>query len=301
MPARLIFPGLCILLAACGPNPDGAYRESDTKYRVVRESLYNRILVERDGDIVALNFRVGRQARRQTAVDLTQASRLVVPYSRTMLAAAFVQPRPERILQIGLGGGGLNRFLRIAYPEANITTVELDGEVLAVAREFMDYRPDSRDEVVIEDGRSFVKKSKDKWDWIFVDAFRDGTVPVHLKTREFYQLLRDHLSPGGVVALNVHSGTKLYESDKATLRAVFSEVQLFEVEGTGNVVILAFVSAAPDWTDKTLAERNAATAYVRPHLEHALREYAGSITSGQAPVLTDDFAPAEFLEGRATR
>lgn len=300
MPARLILL-LCLALAACKPAPDESHYESETKFRIVRESLYNRILVERDGDIVALNFRVGRNARRQTAVDLTQPSRLVIPYSRTMLAAAFIQPRPHRILQIGLGGGGLNRFLRIAYPGAHLQTVELDAEVLAVAKEFMDFRPDAQDEVTIEDGRAFVKKSPEKWDWIFVDAFRDGSVPAHLKTKEFYRLLQSHLAPGGVVAFNVHSGTKLFESDKATLRAVFPQVHTFHVIGTGNVVILAFDGAAPDWKDKSLASTHSASAYVKPHLEHALTEYSGAITPGGAAILTDDYAPAEFLEGRSTR
>lgn len=296
MPARLIALLLVGILSGCGPTPDGSFHESDTHYRVVRESLYNRIVVEREGDIVSLNFRVGRHARRQTAVDLRQDSHLVIPYTRSMLAAAFVQPRPRRILQIGLGGGGLNRFLRIAYPDARLTTVELDGEVLAVAKEFMGYRPDSRDEVVIEDGRSFVKKAKEQWDWILVDAFRDGSVPVHLKTREFYQLLSDRLAPGGVVALNVHAGTRLYESDKATLRDVFPEVHLIPVEYTGNVIILAFDGAPPDWADRTLAETHAASAYVKPHLAAALAEYEGPVTPGEATVLTDDYAPAEFLE-----
>lgn len=300
MPARRLILLLLLAFAGCKPTPDESHYESETSFRLVRESLYNRILVERDGDIVALNFRVGRQARRQTAVDLTQPSRLVIPYSRTMLAAAFVQPQPRRILQIGLGGGGLNRFLRIAYPQAHLQTVELDAEVLAVAKEYMDFRPDAQDEVTIADGRSFVKKSKDKWDWIIVDAFRDGAVPAHLKTKEFYQLLQSHLAPGGVVAFNVHHGTRLFESDQATLRDVFPQVHTFSVAGTGNVIILAFDGPSPDWKDPALAETHSASAYVKPHLEQALNEYSGSVTPGGAPVLTDDYAPAEFLEGRSS-
>ncbi len=301
MPARRLILALLLALTGCKPTPDESHYESETSFRIVRESLYNRILVEREGDIVALNFRVGRHARRQTAVDLSQPSRLVIPYSRTLLAAAFVQPQPRRVLQIGLGGGGFNRFLRIAYPQAHLQTVELDAEVLAVAKEFMDFRPDAQDEVTIEDGRAFVKKSREKWDWIIVDAFRDGSAPAHLKTREFYQLLQSRLAPGGVVAFNVHSGTKLFESDKATLRDVFPQVHTFDVAGTGNVIVLAFDGPAPLWDDQTLAETRSASAYVTPHLEQALDEYSGAVSPGGAPVLTDDYAPAEFLEGRSTR
>ncbi len=130
----------------------------------------------RDGDIVALNFRVGRQARRQTAVDLAEPTapghpRIPHHARRRFCSIAAAAHPPDRV-----GWGGLNRFLRIAYPDTRITTVELDGEVLAVAKKYMAYRPDDRDKVAIEDGRS-VEKTPEKWDWIIVDAFRDGSVP----------------------------------------------------------------------------------------------------------------------------
>jgi spermidine synthase len=131
-----------------------------------------------------------------------------------------------------------------------------------------------------------------------VDAFRDGSVPVHLKTREFYELLKNHLTPGGVVALNIHSGTRLYDSDLATLRDVFSQVHLFPVEGTGNVVVLAFEGASPNWQDLNLASSHSASAYVKPHLTQAHVEYDGPAAPHGATVLTDDYAPAEFLESR---
>lgn len=290
------------LLMACEPDPSAGYRESDSRFRVVRESLYNQISVEREGDEVEMRFRVGRKTTRQTAVDLSDPLRLVIPYSRFMLATVLVEPRPGRVLLIGLGGGGLNRFLRQAYPESHLTTVELDPVVFAMAREYMGFFPDERDSVHIEDGRAFLKKNPNRWDWIFVDAYRDSTVPPHLKTQEFYQLLKNHLEPGGVVAFNLHSGSRLLASDLATLRSVFREVHLFGVAGTGNVIALTFDSLPPGFPEVDLAA--AATASQHPdiileHLRNVLKEYGGKAAPSSAAVLTDDFAPAEFLEQQA--
>lgn len=305
MPPFLTRPLLATILLGTGCSPQGheAFSEGPDRFRIIRQSLYNQIIVERDGNLVDLRFQTGHRVPRQTAVDLSDPERLVIPYTRTMLAAALVQPEPRRILQIGLGGGALNRYLRLAWPEAHLTTVELDGAVRDVAVEYMGFQPDGHDRVVIEDGRAFVRKNSDFWDWILVDAYREGTVPPHLKTREFYTLLKNRLAPGGVVALNLHRGNRLFASDQATLRAVFSEVHLFTVPGTGNAIALAFPGSAPDFAainpEHPIPQGSHAKT-LHDHLTQAARNHAGAVTESGASVLTDDYSPAEFLQNQAT-
>ncbi len=282
----------CLVLCGCEDRAREPFQESATKFRVVRESLYNQVVVERDGDVVDLRFRSGRKVPRQTAVDLSNPERLVIPYTRTMLAAALVQPKPRRILQIGLGGGAMNRYLRRTFPGAHLTTAELDATVRDLAVEYMGFRPDDSDVVVIEDGRAFVRSNRSTWDWILVDAYTGGSVPPHLKTKEFYTLLKDRLAPGGVVALNLHRGNKLFASDQATLKAVFPEVHLFEVAGTGNVVALAFDGGPEDFRG---ADLSGFAGSLKDHLVAVGKDYRGEAEAGAA-VLTDDFAPAEFLQ-----
>jgi spermidine synthase len=239
-----------------------------------------------------LKFRSGRKMPRQTAVDLSDPERLVLPYTRAMLAAALVQPEPRRVLQLGLGGGAMNRYLRRVFPAADLTTAEIDGTVRDMAVEFMGFQPDARDVVVIEDARAFLRARREKWDWILVDAYSGGSVPPHLKTKEFYELLRERLAPGGVVALNLHLGNRLFASDQATLREVFPTVALFAVPGTGNVVALAWVGEARDFRAAELSEFSGS---LKDNLTAVARDYLGEAAVG-APVLTDDFAPAEFLQ-----
>jgi spermidine synthase len=283
---------LLVGLALVGCEDKVAFTESPTRFRVARESLYNLVVVERDGDIVDLRFRRGRHVPRQTAVDLTDPERLVIPYSRMMLAGALVQPEPRKILQLGLGGGALNRYLRQVMPDVFLQTAEIDATVRDMAVEFMGYRPDERDVVVIEDARTFVRRNPETWDWILVDAFSGGSVPPHLKTREFYGLLKDKLAAGGVAVFNLHRGNRLFASDQATLRAVFSHVEIFDVPGTGNVIAVAFEGPARNLRQADLSRFSGS---LREHLESAVEVYAGPATT-EAAVLTDDYAPSEFLQ-----
>jgi spermidine synthase len=281
-----------LLLAGCEDRANQPFSESPTRYRVVRESLYNQVVVERDGDIVDLKFRKGKKVPRQTAVDLSDPERLVIPYSRKMLAAALIQPEPRRVLQLGLGGGGINRYLRKVMPGVYLKTAEIDATVRDMAVEYMGFQPDAQDVVVIEDARTFVRKNSETWDWIFVDAFSGGSVPPHLKTREFYALLKSRLAPGGVVVFNLHRGNRLFDSDQATLRAVFPQVHLFDVPGTGNAIALAFDGPERDFRGVDLSRFSGS---LREHLKGSVESYLRPAdTSGT--VLTDDHAPAEFLQ-----
>ncbi len=139
-------------------------RRAPTRYRVVRESLYNQVCGRADGDIVDLKFRKGK-VPRQTAVDLsTPGAARQIPYSRKMLAAASIQPEPRRVLQLEFGGGGMNRYLRKVMPGVYLQTAEIDATARDMAWNLARIpagRPE--DVVVIEDARTFVRKNTETW------------------------------------------------------------------------------------------------------------------------------------------
>ena len=53
------------------------------------------------------------------------------------------------------------------------------------------------------DARPFLRSTDERYDLVVVDAYRQPYVPFYLATREFFALVREHLTPGGIVALNV--------------------------------------------------------------------------------------------------
>ena len=293
-PRLIYFLGLlALLLFGCGRQSNPEFHVSDERFRLLRESPYTTIVVERDGKFVDMRFGLSRNAPRQSSIYLEDPSHLVLPYTRAMLAGVFVQPDPQRILLIGLGGGALNRFVSTAFPNAEMTTVEIDPVVLELARDKMGYQPGQHETVVVSDGRTFLRNNPSKYDWIFVDAYGGGAVPPHLKTKEFYELLRARLNPQGVAILNIHGGNKLFLSDQATLKSVFPEVHLFSVRQAGNVIALAFSGNRPDFSRSPSFDIK--HAKLKSYLTEILATYLGPAETG-APVLTDDFVPVETLQ-----
>ena len=282
-------------LAANGPD----YVESF-------DTIYNSLTVEKRGSLVELRARSRRGEALESAVDLDDPLRLVVAYTRTLYAGLFFQPQPNRVMMIGLGGAGFHRLFAAAYPEALLQTVELDPKVFELCRTRLAFKPTERTPVALIDGRMFVKRDRQTWDWIILDAFRGGYVPPHLKTEEFYRECAARLSDKGVFMSNLHATSELYYSDIKTIQAVFPQVVLFETTGRGNIVACAVKYRSPVITDPknwpAVASLMKPAFEGRLDLEQVRRERADLPTASvrSTRVLTDDFSPVEFLDAAKT-
>jgi spermidine synthase len=279
-----------------------ALRAAQDDYVEHYDTTYNSLTVEKTGSLVELRARSRRGVALESAVDLSDPLRLVVPYTRTLYGALFLAPEPRRVLMIGLGGAGFHRLFAAAYPEALIQTVELDPKVVELCQTKLGFRPTPHTPVTTMDGRMFIKRNRETWDWIILDAFRGGFVPPHLKTEEFYRECAARLGERGVFISNLHATSELYYSDLKTIQAVFPQVVLFATRDRGNVIACAVKYREPGITDPAHwpAPATLAKSVFADYLDlAAVRDEHISIPAAAvrtAHVLTDDFSPVEFLD-----
>ena len=164
-------------------------------------SDYNEIRVTEDaGGRRALRFERGAL---QSLIRPGEPLRLELPYTQLAMAGLAFVPRPQRLLVVGMGGGAMPMFLRAVLPRAHIDVVDIDPEVVAVARRFFGFREDARMKAHVADGRRFIEAAGPAYDVIFLDAFGPSSIPEHLATREFLAAVRARLTPKGVVVSNV--------------------------------------------------------------------------------------------------
>jgi spermidine synthase len=121
----------------------------------------------------------------------------------TYLAVAAIAPRPHRAAMLGNAAGTAARAYAHFYPGVKIDGVELDPAVSAAGRKYFEMGNTPGLTVHNFDARAFLRKTDTKYDVIIVDAYRPPYVPFYLATKEFFELVQEHLNPGGVVALNV--------------------------------------------------------------------------------------------------
>src|SRR5262249_41140705 len=163
---------------------------------------------------------------------------LPVDYTRYMTAALMYAKDVRSILEIGFGGGRTAWYLHRYLPKVAVTSVELDPTVLDLAKKYFGIKEEPGFSIVNRDGRLFLSESKDRYDVILIDAYRGPFVPFHLLTKEFYQIVKDHLADGGVVAQNVEPSTMLFDSAVKTINAIFPQLDFYRADG--NIVTVAY-------------------------------------------------------------
>jgi spermidine synthase len=215
-----------------------ALAEPKTLYE--KQSPYNTIVVtEDDRGLRTLSFEKG--GVRQSVVKVGDADHLELAYARVMpVGLAFVEA-PRRILVVGLGGGTIPGFLHKHYPRTRIDVVDIDPDVVDVAKRFFGFQEGETLHAYVDDGRRFIEQCRDPYDIIFLDAFGAESIPYHLATREFLEAVRKALTPKGVVVANVWSSNsnRLYESMVRTYQDVFDELYIVEVRNAGNRILVA--------------------------------------------------------------
>lgn len=124
------------------------------------------------------------------------------PDSGVGLALTLCCPNEKRVGAIGLGAGTL-----AAYGNTSdyFRFYEINPQVIAIARNSFSYLRDSpaRIDVVLGDARlSLQSEAPEQFDVLAVDAFSGDAIPVHLLSREAFQLYLRHLKAGGILAVH---------------------------------------------------------------------------------------------------
>jgi len=228
------------LLASAGLFVAFAASADNMKLLHSERSLYREVLVYETGDVRCICFTRFCRIGRQTCQDVKHPDRIVMNYPQMMLSSLFVKPEPKSVLIIGLGGGTIPRALHDMVPQARIDVVEIDPAVVKVARRFFDLGANRELNVIEADGRVLVKRAlreQKSYDLIMLDAFDHEYIPEHLLTREFLQEVKALLAPGGVLAANTFSSSRLYDHESATYASVFPE--FFNLKRENRVIIAA--------------------------------------------------------------
>lgn len=262
-------------------------------------SPYNHIVVTERGTVRTMYFVVDGVRYIESRLDRGYAQSLDLDYTRTMMAAFLVKPDVKRFLMIGFGGGQISNYLFNRFEGIEIDAVDIDPEVIRLARKYFDVPDSPRYRTHAADGRLFVEQAgEQRWDVILLDAFRGVFVPLHLKTAEYYEALRNHLTSDGVVAANLHSMTDKYPSDRNTFASVFGQRYAFYSENRRQTCFVAGDSADP--VSPYAMRRNARAlqdAFDFDMLGVASRLYLGQDWNLDAPVLHDDFSAKESAAG----
>ncbi|HEY4036956.1 MAG TPA: fused MFS/spermidine synthase, partial [Ktedonobacteraceae bacterium] len=274
-----------------------------------QESYYSYIQVTQTGDgtrQLLINEDAGIHSVYNPKTILTNEywdDFLVAPYLSQASTSGVLQKSQHlhSVCIIGLAGGTIARQFTDVYNSVPIDGVELDPAVVEIGRKYFDMTEPNL-HVYTEDGRTFLSTTQKQYDVVAVDAYQQLYIPFHLATKEFFTLIRSHLSPSGVVAINVihsRSNFNLVQAFINTMSQVFPAVYQINVSGTFNTVLMA--TLAPTSTSAFRAN----LAHVKPTttLGQVAYKVIPAVNQGHphgSVVFTDDRAPVEQMTDQLT-
>ena len=115
----------------------------------------------------------------------------------------FADELPQHITQIGLGGGSFARWLHHYLPDCRQTAVEINPQVIQIARASfcLDFEGDAF-QIIEADGAEYIQILRGNTDVVLVDGFDGVQIIDELVAEPFFHDCRMALSEKGIFAAN---------------------------------------------------------------------------------------------------
>ncbi len=223
----------------------------------------------------------------QGAMRISQPDALELEYAQQMMSWMLFLPQPRHIVQLGLGTGALTKFCYRHFPDAAVTAVDLNPEVIQVSHSMFNLpQPDGRLAVLEMDALDYVSDARQRSrrpriDVLQVDLYDSTARGPILDTPEFYAACARSMSGDGILTVNLFGDHPSYEKNLAAMGPAFACVLCLPPVHQGNVVALAFKSMPTfDWA--ALSHQAAALSLVSgmptgnwvPGLQAAWKDWA---------------------------
>lgn len=225
---------------------------------------------------------------------------LVYEYLQFYQLAEHFNPGFKKGLVIGGAACTFPRYYLQKYPLASIDVVEIDPVLTRLARTYFRLEDDPRMRIFHEDGRTFLNKQHGKYDVIYGDAFKSLlAIPFQLSTLEATRNKFNMLNENGIVIENLIASMEgpAGEFMKATYKTfteVFPQVYLFACHDPDDQQLLQSISliALKSSTIPKLTSDD-------PLLDEYLKHKIDPNIQEETLILTDDFAPVEYIAMKA--
>jgi spermidine synthase len=204
-------------------------RLGETEMLYVGEGMNNSVAVSRNYSTGVRNFHISGKIEASSEPQDMRLQRMLGHLP------ALIHPHPVSVLIVGCGAGVTAGSFTVQPGIEHITICEMEPLVPHISATYFKEEnfgvvTDPRTKIIFDDARHYIFTTHDKFDIITSD-------PIHpwvkgsatLYTKEYFELVKSHLNPGGIVTQWV----PLYESDDAVVKSEIAT--FFEVFPNGTI------------------------------------------------------------------
>lgn len=173
----------------------------------------------------------GQRHTAQSGVATDDSPELLFDYNQRYLEV-LDSITAKRILLIGGGAYTFPMAVLQRFPGLQVDVVEIDPGLKTIAEKYFGLRESPRLHINHAEGSEYLRATAMAYDAIFVDAFTKAAMPETLTNRGTIRQLRGHLTPDGVVAVNIISpymgpNSGLIKSQVREYRKYFRTVSVY--------------------------------------------------------------------------
>lgn len=281
---------LCLFLVCCVLSPSMSFAFWDSSLAYEGESVYNYLQVRDDENeaVLSTNVMIGVQSIYKKSGGLTG-----MYYDYALAAPLMAGGDVTDILILGMGTGTYAKQCA-EYFGVSVEGVEIDEKITELAYEYFDLSRDIK--VTTYDGRAFLNVCDKKYDVIMVDAYQDITIPFQMSSREFFTLVHEHLTDGGVMVVNMNMRSEKDDAINArisdTIADVFPQVYTLDIPTSTNCEL--FASDDPNMLGRFSENLTSITSAELSGFMNGINGQFEPYKS-EGRIFTDDKAPVELL------
>jgi spermidine synthase len=193
----------------------------------------------------------------QSAMRVNAPYDLELAYSRGMMTFLLFRSQVREVLVLGLGGGSIPKFIHHYLPEMRIRVVEINPQVIEIARShFMLPPDDARLQVIEGDAAAYLRASPGSADLLILDVFDGAGIPPELYSQAFFDSSAEALTHEGLLAVNLWGSDRNFDLYLQRIELSFDHRVLVMPTGRpGNIVVFGFRRPPADLRWATLRER----------------------------------------------
>ncbi len=178
----------------------------------------------------------------QSGMLVTSPFVLVFNYSRAILYFLLFSENIKTVLTIGLGGGSVTKYMHAYCPDIKQTVVEINPEVIQVARShFFLQENDERLDVIEGDGIAYMEDHPTSHDCVIIDGFDSDGIPDGFCTPDFFDTCYGALNDNGVFLINLWGSDKNFDIYLQRIEQTFiGRVLVLPTGKPGNIIVFGF-------------------------------------------------------------
>lgn len=186
----------------------------------------------------------------QSSMKVKDPYALVLAYSWGAMSSLLFKPDIRTLVLVGLGGGSIAKYVWKACPQIHQTVIELNPQVIQVARShFFVPEDDAQLQIIEGDGVAYLQQHPGSCDWLMMDAFGSNGLPPDFCTQAFFDDCAEALLPNGLLAINLWGSDKRFDIYMQRMEQSFDgRVLMMPTGKPGNIIVFGFKPelAVPD-------------------------------------------------------